>query len=635
MNGSLKSALLSRRRLLGGIAGSAVAGAMLTSGSAAPASTTSRSLTAQNTERVFQGGTSFPAPPQGHFNAFVTDAVFLPPHIYGDLIWQAFGLFYWGTKEWLPLMATDWAFIRTGEGGGTPDAEASPIATPAESTLGIASIEPGSDTFQVKLREGAQWSDGNPFTTKDVLATYSIRRLMSNVVWQYLDRVEAVDDYTVNFVMKKPSTVVQRYVLRTNTQSAAIYGEWAARADELFASGKTVDDPEGRRLLQEFTQFRPDTVIASGPYIFDIPSLSDAEVTLLKNDLAWNADQVKFDRIRVFRGETDTISPVVLAKEVDYATHGFAPATEQQMLDTGIRIVRPPVYSGPAVYMNFGRFPQLADKRVRQALAQAIDRSQNGVVSLGESGIGVNYMTGMSDNFVESWLTPDDVATLQTYPFDIDAATAKLEEVGWTKDGDTWVMADGTPATFELTFPAEYADWSAAGQNAAEQLTSFGLQVTPRAVTYTQQPVDLDRGAFDMGIQGWGSSTDPHPHYSYTTAFFTHNTLAINNGGNGIEFPLQQDTDVAGSVDLEQLTVDAADGLDETAQRANVTTIAKVFNELLPILPLFERYGNNAVLENVRVKPWPADDDPIYQNSPYADGINTILTLTGRLEPVE
>ncbi len=538
------------------------------------------------------------------------------------MIWQPFALYYWGTKEWLPLLGTEWAFIKAGS--------SMPASPP---TTGPAAVEPGADTFQVKLRQGVKWSDGNAFTAKDVLATLSVQRIMSNVVWQYLDKVEAPDDYTVNFHMKKPSTVVQRYVLRTSPSSAAIYGDWAKKADDLFTSGKTIDDPEGKQLLDEFTKFRPKDVIASGPYTIDQNSITNASLNMVKVDTAWNAEQVKFDNMLIYRGETDTITPIVLAKKIDYATHGFPPATEKQMLDEGIRVVRPPIYSGPALYLNYGKYPDLADKRVRQAMAMAINRDQNGKVALADSGVGIKYMTGMSDNLVPDWVNEDAIGKLNQYPYDLDAAAKLLEEAGWKKDGDTWTMPSGKSASFSLSFPAEYADWSASGQDVADQLTRFGIKIEPRAVTYTQQPVDVDRGRFDLAIQAWGSSTNPHPHFSYTTALFTHNTLAINNGGKGIQFPLVQQTDVAGKVDLEELTLNAAEGLDEEKQKGNVTTIAQVFNELLPIIPLFERYGNNAVLEKVRVQPWPADSDPIYKNSPYADGINTILTLTGRLQP--
>jgi len=75
--------------------------------------------------------------------------------------------------------------------------------------------------------------------------------------------------------------------------------------------------------------------------------------------------------------------------------------------------------------------------------------------------------------------------------------------------------------------------------------------------------------------------------------------------------------------------------LDEGAQKANIGKIARSCNELLPVIPLYERYGNNAVLEGTRVQPWPADgSDPILQNAPYADGIVTMLMLTGKLKPV-
>ncbi len=115
----------------------------------------------------------------------------------------------------------------------------------------------------------------------------------------------------------------------------------------------------------------------------------------------------------------------------------------------------------------------------------------------------------------------------------------------------------------------------------------------------------------------------------------TTDARRMGTGGEGIAFDLVQQTDVAGEVDLERLTVESAEGLDEAAQRDQVTVIAQVFNELLPIVPLWERYGNNAVVEGVRVAPWPPDDDPIYQNSLYADAIPVMLMYTGDLTPVE
>ena len=40
----------------------------------------------------------------------------------------------------------------------------------------------------------------------------------------------------------------------------------------------------------------------------------------------------------------------------------------------------------------------------------------------------------------------------------------------------------------------------------------------------------------------------------------------------------------------------------------DVVAMALTYNELLPAIPLFERFGNNCALEGVRVVAWPADD---------------------------
>lgn len=634
---------LSRRRLMGASAGT-LGAAILANGpaaSAAPGPAGGRIVTNQDGGAEYHGAYPYPDPGSGgHFNTFFpTNQSILPPGpagtVYGELIMTPLGMYFWASDEWLPLLATEWDFI---QGSGTPAAspEASPAASPVASPEASAAAG-GMDTFEVMLRQDAMWSDDTPFTAQDVVDTLWCARIMSDTVWQYIDDAVAVDDYTVHCHMAVPSTVVERYVIRTlPPRPSSVFGEWAQQARDVFGAGFTVDDPEGAQLLEQFTAFHPELPPCTGPYQIDAASITTAQMTLVKNEKSAFAANALFDTIVNFNGETDTISAVVLNKDVDYATHGFAPATEQEFLATGIRVLRPPVYTGPALVMNFATLGDaFGDKRVRQGLAHAIDGDQIGFFSLAESGVPVTYFSGVSDKITADWLSEEDIATLNTYETDAESAAALLEEAGWTRDGDAWMTPAGEPASFELIFPAEFADWSAAGQALAVQLTEFGIAVEPRAVTQTQQPIDVDQGNFELALRQWGNSNNPHPHFSFVTAFFTNNTLAVNNGGAGIAFPLEQETDVAGQVDLNELVVNSARGLDVEAQRADVTIMAQVFNELLPKIPLFERYGNNAALEGVRVAAWPADDDPILLNSPYADGIPTMLIYQGLLEPVE
>lgn len=555
----------------------------------------------------YHGGTAYHVPPKGHFNLMdgVTDSI-LGDHWYIDLILTPGAMFRWKERTWMPMLAEKWETDRSAR------------------------------TFTMTLRRGLTWSDGNPITSKDALTTYWCLRIMRNSLWEYIEKVEAPDELTVILTMKEPSTVVERYVLRQRLHADATYGPWARRAEALFASGEDLDSARGTKLNEEFQAFRPEEAIVSGPFSYDYDSITNSQLTLVKNPKGYAADRVAFDKVVIFNGETPQITPLVLAKNLDYATHGFPVATERQMIKAGFRIIRPPVYSGPALLMNLDKWPEFRDVLARQALAHAIDRDQNGEVSLGDSGKGVKFMAGFSDNLVPQWLSEEDQQRLQRYPYDQERAAALLTEAGWTKRGNQWHKPDGSPAVYELIYPAEYADWSAAGENAARQLSAFGIKVTGRGVTETQQPIDVDKGNFDLAIQSWGTSNHPHPHFAFVQDLFTHNIpVAANQGGRGMGFELKQQTKVLGQVDLERLTIQAGEGLDEAAQKETVTRLALAFNELLPMLPLFERYGNNPCLEGVRVDKWPPDSDPLYQNSPYADNFTIMLMYEGKLKPAK
>ncbi len=625
------AASMNRRRFLG-TAGAGMAAAMLTGG-ALPGGL-GKVVMAQDGGKEFHGAYPYTDPGAGgHFNSFVTNAILPPPAtIYGEIINVPLGMYFWESNTWLPLVASGWEFVA---GGGTGTPAASPVAE-GEGLAPLTTAPEDADTLIVHIREGLTWSDGSPITAQDVVDTMWCYRIMSNTVWRYVDDAQVVDDLTFSVHMSVPSTVVERYVIRGMVPvPSSTYGEWAQQARDVFGAGKTIDDPEGKQLLDQFNQFRPESLPAnSGPYMIDEASITNAQMTLVKNDASYWADQVPFDRIINFNGETDTITAVVLSKEIDYATHGFSVATENQMMESGIRVLRPPTYSGPGLLFNYGKLTEFQDAKARQALAHAINREQNGTIALGDSGVPAQYMAGFADSLVTQWLTEDEAAGLNSYAYDPEAAATMLEELGWSKDGDVWMKPDGSEAAYELSFPAEFADWSAAGQDLAEQLTDFGFVIDPRAITFTQQPIDVDQGAFDFAVRGWGNSTNPHPHFSFSTAFFTHNTLAVNNGGTGTQFPLQTTSEIAGDVDLEAMVVESAEGMSLDAQKSKVAIMAQVYNELLPAIPLWERFGNNCALEGVRVVAWPADDDPLLKQSFYADNIPAMMLFQGIMEAV-
>ncbi len=551
--------------------------------------------------KAFNGAYPYDLPPTGHYNTFATGGITLG--IYRDLMEMPLGMYYWSKGTWMPLMATSWETM------------------------------PDRNMFQIKLRQGAKWSDGSAFGSKDVVNTFLLQKLLNNVVWRYVDSIETPDDYTVNFIMGKPTTIVERYVLRTNITSSANYGPWANKVRDLMNAGKTADSDEWKALRKDFSEFRPKAMVTSGPFAIDPKSMTEAQVTLTKVSSSWAAGTVGFDSVVLYNGETPTISSVVLSKEVDYATHGFPPATEKAFKDLGFRILRPPTYAGPALYFNYAKMPAIAPKAVRQAIAHAIKREIGAAAALGESAEPPKYMSGFSDRLVSKWMTPDAIAKLNSYEYNPAGAEALMTGAGYKKGSDgVWVSPDGERMEYEVTVPAEFADNSALAQAVAEQLTTFGIKTTVRLITFTQLTPDTQAGNFQMVIQGWGSG-NPHPHFAFVADLFTWNTPA--GAGPGMAYPLIQKVDaLGGEVDLDAMITASAQGLDLEAQKDLIGKLALAYNELLPNIPQYERLGNNPAPEGIRVKGWPAVGDPIFENSPYADSFTVMLILDGTLKAV-
>lgn len=553
----------------------------------------------KTTEAAFHGAYPYPVPPIGHFNTFVTNNLSLG--IYYDLLEAPMGFYYWSTGQYMPIMATLWE-----------------------------TKEPNQ--FVVKLRTGAKWSDGREFTADDVVTTFTIGKFFQWVVWRYIGNVSAPDKYTVIFEMSRPSTVVERYVLRERVRSHAVYGEWARQMTEVMTNDPKLTSDEAKKLRSDFEQFRPERMVTSGPFQFDHNAITEAEISLVKNPNAWNANNVLFDKILLYNGESSqSVTPMLMNKQADYATHGFPPATERAFQQAGIRIMRPPLYSGPALYVNHKIYP-LNRMEVRQAFAHAINRAENGVVSLGESGVGIIYMAGFSDNMLKLWLPDDAIGTLNKYEYDVAKAEAILTGIGFKKGSDgIWIDDQGQKMAYELIVPAEFPDWSAAAENAAHQLSKFGINVTVRAVPAAQQPTDVRESRFQLAIQAWGAGV-PHPHFSFTN-LVNYTIQAPNGVGTGFDLNKAM-TKSFGEVDFEELIVKSAEGLDVNSQKEHIAKLSLAYNEVLPIIPLWERYGNNPVVENVRVTGWPNDDDPIWSNSAYSDSFVVLMLLEGRLKPV-
>ncbi|HZS93034.1 MAG TPA: ABC transporter substrate-binding protein [Chloroflexota bacterium] len=546
-------------------------------------------------------------PPTGHYNTYDPSGNAFSLGIYQDLMEMPPAMYYWADKKWLWLMAT------SGKYDGS--------------------------NYVLNLRKGARWSDGSAFTAQDVIDNWSLWHMLGNDLFSYVDKITAPNDHTVVFHMAVLSNTVERYILhQSGGQSAirahSVYGNWAKRFRDLLAAGKGINSPEVKALRAQFVQFRPTSMVVTGPFQIDPNSITQSQMTLIRNPNSWAANLVGFERIINYNGETNVITPVVLAGNVDYATHGFPLATDREFVAKGFTVIRPPCYYGFGLVPNFKKIPALNNKVARQALMYMIDRKAMGPVVEGPGGFPDKYVSGMSDALLKigNWVDPSTLSKFNTYPYDPKKGVSMLESIGWKKGSDgVFVTPDGQKATWEILAAAEYVDQASLSTNFADQLAPYGFKLKVRTVSYPQVFPLVYAGNFDL-VSRQFAAADPHPHFSYDqdiSQWIPPITSGVGSGYNPVV-----KTAKFGTVDLLKAIRDSALGLDANKQRPIIAKLAQIFNDEVPFLTFVDRYGGNPTLPGKRVAGWPPLTDKIYQNSPYADSFVVMMLLTGQLHAV-
>ncbi|HLZ47273.1 MAG TPA: ABC transporter substrate-binding protein [Candidatus Limnocylindria bacterium] len=554
----------------------------------APGGTTTSSGGTAKKGGEFHAAWPWDLPPKGHYNTLSSGNVMQGSYLQ-DFFIPSLAVYRWAEGKW-----DNWLMESAAQNG---------------------------ENYEVKLKQGLKWDDGKEFTSADVASTYWVGRSQGFGIWTYADKLETPDKYTVRFHINRPSSLVPRLVLRNGIRPDSQFGTFAKKLQDLYNAGKTTSSDEVKAVAKEVADYRPDVPPSIGPYKIDKASVTAAQLTMVKNPGGLFADKVNFDKIVVYQGETDAVTPLVLAGDVDYATHGFPLATDKAFGDAGLRVIRGPLYTGPALVFHWTGAPEFQDKRLRQAVAMAINKPESAKITYGESAKACKFMCGMSDNIVPLWVSSADQAKLKPYDYDVAAAAKLMTDAGFAKGSDGIWAKGGKALAYELYFPSDFADWTSAANHASDALNKFGIKITPRGAIRSTQLADVNNGKFQIAMMGWGIG-NPHPQASYIQDLQTFNTLQANGG---MQYPLKQ-----GDTDFAALINAMGDGFDTNKQKDPVTKAAIAFNDLLPIIPLWERYGNNPVNEKKRVAPWPPDSDPIYKNG-GGDSFVSIMIYNGTL----
>lgn len=554
-------------------------------------------------EGVWLGTWPYRLPPDHHLNAYADGGPNTNlGNVYRELVELAPAFYMWADDSYVPILAESWGF--------TED----------------------NTAYELTLRSDVVWSNGSALDADDVITTYALGKLVGWSQFSYIDAVEKVDDYTVSFhFIGEPSLLAEQLILREPIAADDTYGEYAARAIELFATEATNESEEWQALLTEVREFRPEEYLATGPYTYTLDDVGDSYMTLYWQPNSIFSDSVQFGELRLWAGETDSTTPLVLSGEIAHATNVYPPATVETFVAEGIDIVTIPRGYGPAMLFNFNVSPW--DKvEVRQAVALVINREQNAFITNGLGAMGTVYMAGILDGNVETMLNDDVIDQLDLYEFDTDRAAALLESVGYTLNGDgIWADAEGNTLSAEWIFPAEFADFAGASQDAIAQMNAFGFDITARALPWQEVPENIRNNTFELSVWSWGAASPfAARHFNNPVQRWV---TALDETQPGLAIPMSEYPYNGETVDLNAMINNINVGLDIEAQKERAGEVALIINQTMPFIPL------NVILSaepfnTELISGLPAPDDPILLNPTGRDHFLKYYILTGVLGPV-
>lgn len=281
----------------------------------------------------------------------------------------------------------------------------------------------------IHLRKGFKWSDGVPVTSKDVAFTEemlknpAVRVARASALYSdNIEKVETPDAYTVIYYYK---TLSLQYVLARDVQPEHILRPIYEKnpADLNTCSFNTNPITDGPYMLETWAHNSYISLVANPYYPLEKP--------LIKRIILKNIP------------DNNTILAGLIAGTIDQAT--VDPQQAKVIASNPKFTIQWQQTQSGLTYMGCNlRNPLLQDKRVRQAMAYAMNREEfSKSIYGGKDGLAAGPIMKSSWAF-------DSKATV--YHYDLDKAKALLKEAGYTPGSDgIMTNKEGKKLAFTLT----------------------------------------------------------------------------------------------------------------------------------------------------------------------------------------
>lgn len=209
-------------------------------------------------------------------------------------------------------------------------------------------------TYTFHLRQDAFFCNGDQITAADV--KFSFDRAMepdSNVPWQFPanPQVEVIDEFTVQIALDRPNVAFVSYL--------TLWGSHILSKDHAEAVG-----------LEEMAV----NPVGSGAFCLDRWDRGQVAV-LTPNPGYWDTEKPYVDAVEMRVVQDDNARVLQLRTgEIDVALQLPFSQAASLVNAPGMDVTMVTIYGSAAIVPNMRKVPELADVKVRQAMAHAVDR---------------------------------------------------------------------------------------------------------------------------------------------------------------------------------------------------------------------------------------------------------------------
>ena len=450
---------------------------------------------------------------------------------------------------------------------------------------------PDGRSLSVSLRGDAHWHDGQPFTARDVEATFQVGFLKGLEIWHYLDRIEVVNDQEVVFHWKRLSPTNRLLALTEPIVSAEhLVRPYLSEIRGLeHADGKRDLKKEAARRELLFAE-RPPLPIGTGPV--RLLKVTSSDMVLERFAQYHAVDQVHLRGVRIARwGRNEVVWSYLYAGQLDAISPACPYDVAEEVLrrNPQLQMRTPSDMNEMGLVINCRQEP-LSRLKFRQVLALALDRDNIRRLACAPGDTSPGFSLGLVPSLASRWLGPDFVGGLERYSYNPEKARQLMES---KPDRPLEIMA-----------PAGFTDLALLAEAASSQLTQFGIPAQVRLVQGDLYASLMQQGQFDLAaVFGAQMGRTVHPSTSMGR-FFSHDAQLQKASG------LPDDQEAQGWV--QQLRLER----DPRRARELARKLARRQNEQVTFLPCFEKRLMIFVQEGPRVVGWPAADSPLWSAAP-------------------